>query len=487
VDISPTSIGHGLNTAHQFLLNIEPEPLAEAPFAIQIATLWVIFSVATVISFGTPGALGEFGGIVAHRLARRTATNAAPQFIDLLALMVVNLERFVRRYGLDLTFGEEYVIPSDIVRDTVVDVELSTGPPRASHRFAVIAAGIVLILLGAVTLIISMTQGLARLAIRPTLINAIAWTLVLWHLEGVAPLVKLAIDFPAIPASQIVAGLTITALVYAVLGSDLRGRAEINKTASVEVRAALLSALKPLEHLAESLWSIREVVAAFERRFPDSRWLTDFADDPRCSWQFNTVDHPDRWFRQVPHIAMILTVLVESRATFESSDPEPPRASSKPMDETAATEHLATFYTRMVEADSRIQKIFEEIVEKGYSHKLTTVLPGPVGHAWTHLVSCHFHRGLAESLPLATQPKWDGLYLPDHEELRALWRSAETSSERDIAAAETAHAIRRANSAAQAHLWQLAVTEKRIRVLIDAIEAMLSPRLLERLRQAIHK
>jgi hypothetical protein len=125
--------------------------------------------------------------------------------------------------------------------------------------------------------------------------------------------------------------------------------------------------------------------------------------------------------------------------------------------------------------------------EQGYSHKVPAVLPGHVGYAWFHLTNKRFHRGLAESLPLAGESAWYELYLSDADDIDEIWAAATSPAMRDVIAARTARAVLRASSAAHADLWQLVVTEQRVRMLIEAIGGMLNPRPLERLRQAVHK
>jgi hypothetical protein len=271
-----------------------------------------------------------------------------------------------------------------------------------------------------------------------------------------------------------------------MLGADLRGRAEINKIASVEVRKAILATQQPLTRVADALQEIRTIVAAYGRQWPDSAWLADVAGDQRCRWRFNTVDHPDRWFRRMPSINMFVRDVLEAESAHVDTG-RAGAAATRRAQRQAVADRLAALGKELTEAESRVQEHAQTITEQGYDHKLAAVLPGPVGHAWVHLTSRRFHRGLAQALPLAGEPDWYTQYFPYADRLRELWAEATTPGGRDFAAIQTGKAIRRANRAAHADLWQLAITEQRVRMLVDALGTMLHPRPLERLRQAVHK
>lgn len=489
MSLSWSLIEQWLAVAHDWLMRVEPEPLRQAPLPVRMAVLWAIATFASGMLGAAPSALGEVAAIGTHRLAWRVATHSAPVFIDLLAELTVGLERLIRRYGLDLQFGERYVAPVDVADDEPPSAaKLPAGPPRASHPLAIAGAGAFVALLTLAEALVAALRWVARLALRPSLTNLVAWAAVLWHLGWLAPIAAWAdrLTVPAVPLTQVIAVLTVAVLVYATLGADLRGRAEINKTASVEVRKALLAAQQPLNRVADALREIRTIVAAYARQFPDSAWLVEATGDQRCRWRFNTIDHPDRWFRRMPAVSMFVRDVLE--AEFSSVDAKRTHSTALLRGQRQImADRLATLAKEFTEAENRVHELAQTIAGQGYDHKLTAVLPGPVGHAWVHLTSRRFHRGLAQALPLAGAPDWYEHYFPNTKGLREMWAKATTRDGRDFAAAQIAQKIRRANNAAHADLWQLAITEQRVRMLVDSIGAMLHPRPLERLRQAIHK
>jgi hypothetical protein len=199
------------------------------------------------------------------------------------------------------------------------------------------------------------------------------------------------------------------------------------------------------------------------------------------------IDHPDRRLRRRPSMAMILNEIHANSETTTRWQDRARDAASVAERRTAAADRLAAVGKQLAEAETRIQEVVQQLADHGYDGKMYAVLPGPAGHAWIHLVSRHFHRGLALSLPLADDAAWLDRYLPGQDELRRLWTQAGSPHDRVDAAGLTTAAIREASRAAHADLWQLAVTEHRTRLLCHAISAMLNPRLLERLRQAVHK
>jgi hypothetical protein len=478
MNVSWSQVEQWLDVAHDWLIQIEPEPLRQAPLPVRLAVLWAIMAVASGTLKAMPSALGEVAAIGTHRLARRVATHSAPVFIDLLAALTVRLERLIRRYGLDLQFGERYVTPDDVADNEPSSVgNLPAGPPRASHPVAKIGAGAFLALLMLAEILAATLRWMARLAFRPSFTNLVAWTAVLWYVGWFAPLAAWAdrLTVPAVPLTQVIAVLTIAVLAYATLGSDLRGRSEINKTASVEIRKVLLAAQQPLSRVADALEETRTIVAAYARQFPDPAWLAQAFGDGDCRWRLNTIDHPDRWFRRMPSVAMFVRDVLEP----ESSAADAKHAHSAAILRTqrqVRTDRLATLAKELTEAESRVHELVQTITEQGFSHKLSAVLPGPVNHAWVHLTGRRFHRGLAQTLPLAGDPEWYAQYFPSEMELRRVWANATTPERRNLAAAHIAREIRRANGAAHADLWQLAVTEQRVRMLVEGIGAMLHPR-----------
>lgn len=469
-----------VHRAHDWLERLEPELIREAPAPVRLLVLWVIASLLVGAVAVLVGAVGELAAVAAHGILRLVATNSTPRLLDHLADLTVRLERLMRRIGIDLQFGEEYIRPGGLhaVRGEMVD-ELSAELPRVIRPLAAAATTLLgfLLAIGAVVTVVG--RDLAQLTFRVSLLNALTWTAVLWYLEWLAPIARWAERqaVPTISITQVAALLTMAVVAYAALGPDLRGRAEINKTASVEVRKALLAANQPLGVIAGALRRSRLVATTAARSFPERGWLSDVTGDPWAQWRFNTIDHPDRWFRRLPAKAPLLGA-VPLRPMLHAVDGG---QSPIPAADRGTTEQ------DLVDAVRRVDGLIETLDESGYLPKMQTVLPTPVGHVWSHLTSRQFHLGLVQKMCSPVEEDWSMRHLPHLPTVKVSWVDASTPAERDRAAAYTARAIRWANRSFQEDLWQLAITEHRVRMLVREVESMLNPRLMERLRQAVHK
>lgn len=472
---------------HSWLLQVEPAILRGSPLPLRVLVLWFIATIGTGMLLALPVLLGEAAAAAAHRVARLAATNSAPHLIDLLARLTVQLERVIRRYGLELPLGEKYGYAARGDIQPFLFADLPARSPRASHLLAFFAAAVVVPILTLGTLAAALIREIVGQALRFSAINLLAWTAVMWHLDWLAPIASRAarLALPDIALTQVVALATVLVVIYAAVGSDLRGRIEINKTASVEVRKALLSAHKPLGEIADSINGSYRLLVAHAREFPRPQWLAKVTGDPSSRWRFNTIDHPDRWFRQRPLIAALA-------AELEAGGPHGERerdifANALDRERTETTERLAVLIEHLGEATDQVDELARMIADAGYESKLSAVLPGSATYAWTHLTNARFALELVQSMALPGASEWDRRYCPSLSIAKEEWASADTAEERDSAAAYTAQLIRLATRSVHADLWQLAVTEHRVRMLRSAILSMLDPRPFERLRQAVHK
>lgn len=273
---------------------------------VAVRIIWEILrTILRILYGGIEGALRLLGRAANERSGSRGQASAV------LAIAVTALERTCDRTGVRrlIESGEEFEefdssgSPSDDDR-----VSKARGEPllqfietdlthlRVSGVMPVMArrgtAALILIL---ATVILVPPLLLWLTVKRNFLVLIVALVLCLWFYDQIpyvwsaftSFVVNLGLTIPQ--ASTVIATGTLIVIIYAALNSDVRARAEANKNASVECRAALLRLSDDLLELADDLIEVRESALSNIRIFPTEEEIERFTGRDDLVWRGATI------------------------------------------------------------------------------------------------------------------------------------------------------------------------------------------------------
>ncbi len=202
------------------------------------------------------------------------------------------------------------------------------------------------------------------------------------------------------------------ALIYAALvNSDVRGRAEVNKNASVACRTALLKSVRSLKDIAEQLTNIRTLGLVRLRAFPTEADLAQFSGRPDLVWS-GTRLLPEGagmpyWLRDLDDLGISSTAGI-----LEGFDDgvikKPPQASA-----VEAHAPILEAFAIASESTKTVHSHLDELRETGYYIKLDRVLTKLGAQYLIDLEENDFGLSrMSQLLPGDPSPWWESRFAP---------------------------------------------------------------------------
>jgi hypothetical protein len=320
---------------------------------------------------------------------------------------------------------------------------------------------------------------LMGVATRRTVPNAIIWLLLIWYFGWLDPVAtRLATwNWSQVQASQVAAilGLAVIGLA-AIIKSDVRGRVEFSKTASIECRKRLLQLRPHLLQLIEAEQRVRRLVARELVTFPDESVLEGLTGYHGLRWDKGRISdsNSEKCLSHQRHPNLV------PEPGFGNWRRHSSVASHQADDST--DRDLAT-----KEHYDAVKSALLELRDLGYYPKLVEVLP-PIGRSalsefeW----SDNWYWGLEGIASVKSSPKGHvarGDVSRYNPLLQWDWSTANTTKQVNSARRSTEAAIRRVIREARDDLWDGYKQSARVAALLNSIGRSQRERLIDRLKQ----
>lgn len=474
-------------------------PISAAwPLAIRAALVFLVLFISVRIVVGVVGFLSKLLIAASDKMlcyfGRGWDDIAGPDDITTFAPVFVQVESILHRLNLAGQFCYEPEFPieaetaSETPQEEASEAE-STSMTETEKRQLIEgssasgrASGIVLTFVRvASTLIFSL--GLA-----PTiaLFEGAVWlwrhkmTLVISALGAVWYAGKSASLLGAMSAVSNVLNLTVpvllatgtlVTLVYAALNSDVRGRAEVNKAASVACRTSMLQALPCLRAIGEHLTVAGYQASVHAKLFPTAANISAFAQREDLLWRGISLVPKDAKGRLSDDLFEPIVLPGPKADEILRTQAEEPHADPG--------EALVT-----------LESIFEQLRTSAYYSKLDRVV-GRIGVGYLEELGRH-RFGLDDVCRRSSTPWWEDRHVPSpthelREEFERLKNADPNSPELRKACQELHMLIRRTRSNMWRTRWQTAVNEARVNWLVRHVDSSLRPKTWERVRQFFGK
>ncbi len=313
-----------------------------------------------------------------------------------------------------------------------------------------------------------LTLGLVRIAFRRTIPNALIWLTVFWYIGWLAAVVRWVgeLDWQALQPSQVAAVLGLVVVAWAVIArSDIRGRVEFNKTASLEGRKCLALIRTQLHAVLIAERKVRDGVVGKLFPFPDKEQLVALTGHHGLHWSDNrltsseTCRHHDEVLGPQPWpVRAPLSRLVQRPLPTPGPGDEATRAAIEAM-----RQHI------------------KELRDQGYWYKVVEILP-PVARSglfeieWPDLPQ-HAEREKALN---SVDRMLDTSHAPH---VHTAWEIASTTEDLAAATGLAEREVRRRVNRVRDFLWDGYVVAARLDRLDHAIGRIRLERLVDRLKQ----
>jgi hypothetical protein len=313
--------------------------------------------------------------------------------------------------------------------------------------------------------------SLFAVCFRPTWPKFLALIAAVWYFFNPRSLPSL--QLPNVQLSTVIAALTLVVLVFALANSDIRGRAELNKVASVECRLMLHRSVRPLLRMSEAMEA--HAAARFDRfaDFPTRETAQLLLGRVDLVWIENRVYFSDAAARKNP-----LGFQVKELAGERDFD----REKDEEQHQSISNGYLGV----MADLDS--------VFEKGFGTKLDRV-SNRAAFSYLSRLYRDFDLPPEGTSPCNTDLLREHLGDRSLEELMASWtRDLSRSPSNPPTSGANQRILRdligHARSAARSEMrvcWDELVGARRARYVANYADDSLSPSLLERLRQFFGK
>lgn len=259
-------LGTLLTEVKDLLHRIAPDEFDALPFLLSLALHWGIARVTLEalvdILQGTARSIHATTCGILNLLAPQLPID----FTEPLALFLVKFEATMHRTRL-LRSRKAHILSSPRRRNLTIRPNLSPQPiTRRSNflRFVTMAPLVI------ITTALVAVGTVARNLVRPTPSNLMSWLATFWYLNLLHNPFQLAssIHLGDIQLSAILTIGALFAVIYSIINSDVRGRAELNKTASLACRTTLHGCTYPLLTVASALHEIRGHSSRRLQKFP---------------------------------------------------------------------------------------------------------------------------------------------------------------------------------------------------------------------------
>lgn len=291
-----------------------------------------------------------------------------------------------------------------------------------------------------------------------------------------------------VPLPVLVAIGTLLALIFVALNADVRGRAELNKLASVTCRTALHEAVPKILRIAGAYRAIRNLAMSRLDSFPTKPELFELTGREDLCW---------RLLRLLPLTASLVTEsaspLSVKLAQFSEDFIGPQWPPNISRNSIIRSEDILDHDATITRESRKLRKVFNRLYESGMTGKLNKALSLP---AWVFLLDLsdrRFGYDAIETICLDTDECWYHYALDksNSTQLREQWSSLANAAPNDPRLREEcidlSHLLRLTIYNMRSAYWHIAVDEYRLRYLAEAIESSLRPRLFDRIIQFFGK
>lgn len=467
------------------LYEIEPSWVPEQPLLVRLLLYYLAARVALTVLVAIIHGIGTVVLIAARWVLAATGTLLLFDVPDLVAVPFVRLQAMAA--GPLLSTPVRFRSRSSPL-PSIDPLDLPDPlPARAALRvFRRVAVALGLFSLGLLALGYLTLQAMLRP--RPATFCALLFAL--WFADLLGPLLAAVsrVRIGDVNLSVFVAAGTLLAVLYAALNSDLRGRAELNKTASLACRTALHASTNAMLDCAAALRAIRDTAVRQLSNFPTTEELRQLTGRDDLEW---------RLFGPLPRDAGGLNHGLREMPFFRRP------AVREYADEVLTTAKKRAHQARSLITEGDVQdhvdtlrdssrlitEKLDELHENGFTGKLDRVL----GQAGTALLAVTYGSGFGTTTVREVyepdgRTGTDGV-LSDRE--RHAWAMLTSVDPDEPVLREACRVLpRQLRTFLQARhraLWSVAVTEYQLRYLVAKIDKPLSPRLFERIRQAFGK
>lgn len=485
-----SELGNLLTEARSLLQRIEPHAFENLPFLLRLALYWGIArSTCEVLGDSLKGIIRAL-----HAATIGTLDFIAPHlpldFAEPLALFLVKFEATIHRTRLARS-RKALVLALPRRRNLSTHPTLSPQPiTRRSNFFRFFAMAPLVIMGGALATVVAAIRNLVKL----TPINLISWLAALWYLDLLRKPVELASSthLGDIKLSTLLAVGTLLAAICSVINSDVRGRAELNKTASLACRTTLHGCTYPLMTAANALHEIRNHFARTLQRFPRRHEVRRIAQGFDLEWRGRLllprgafpISHTWRSSKVLrPRlIRRFITEWVYVR-----------RPLRQPGDRMTTISDVKTYYSALESAQGAIIEKISNLRDSGMIGKVDRVLDRSGINILAIAHDDGFGKVEADALLAAGNLGWVDvtISIKDKEDLLDSWRSFRKVELDDPglrrACVDLTHELRRFIRIGHRRHWHAAVAEQRLIHLAESIDRSLRPQIFERMRQHFGK
>jgi hypothetical protein len=441
------------------------------------------------------------------------ATGTVQVFVTLLLWwLLACLDKFARfvLFGLVKPIAQAYVRLESLAfrlrlsHISVADIRISSKPPIVSPRernlpgspilFDPLSNGIRLVIGIPLATIASVTYAafqVVRGALRLRWRNLAALALALWYSSSFAPILEMLglIRLGDIQLSVIVASGTLFAVGYAAANSDVRGRAELNKTASLACRTTLHGCTNSLLTGATGLANIRVVGQTRLAQFPTKEELRSLTGRDDLTWLWTTL-LPVKANPLPPALSKIINLNDAQVKAIAAARREPPSGADSSVNLADAQQMM----TQIADARTTIERKLGDLKDTGFAGKVDRVLGASALGALIGVSHADFGAEPADVIVESLSTEWLHAAVPDskeRDELKATWvalaRREPDDAELRQACRSLSRLLRRFAREEHTRFWYAVLTEVRLRHVAETIDRSLRPRFVERIRQAFGK
>lgn len=351
-------------------------------------------------------------------------------------------------------------------------------------------ASITLITIGLPAAVFSGVFAIVRRLTRINILNIASAITTLWisdllHLRGIGGNLQLG----QIPVSTLVIFGTLLALVFVALNIDVRGKAELNKVASLTCRTALHETTPKLFRIASALCEVRSLAIKRLASFPTASELFELTGRDDLCWRSLSSRLLPVTASLVPESASPLSVKL-SQISECFVDPEFPQAI--PHNSIIRVEDISSQDLTLMRESKSVCDIINRLYESGMAAKLNKALSLPARYFLVDLYSRRFGSDTVDVVHLPADDQWyDILDQKRSAQLQDQWGTLADADPNDPhlrkGCIELKRELRSTLHCVRSSLWLLALDEYRLRYLAEAIDSSLRPRLFDRIRQLFDK
>jgi hypothetical protein len=497
VRIDVSALQGALSSFLAFLHNQEPTFIRQLALPLRLAALysitriaWVAFLLALAIVFTM---------VVRPTLSilRSSARWGNDERLTALARIYVRIEAFAMALGMPPTAIPQDEMPEEPHQYSPRRWEWITVRPQAIGGLRYL----LWYFIHSPFVVAFRSLSLIRVTIRylapRRMINIVAWLAVLTYVgllpQGLQLLQEIHFgDFiQKITLAHILAAGSIVVLLYVAIGSDIRGRAELNKNASFECRKTLHACQSMLEQAANILAFMRRCFIEELRYYPSVSGLQELTGRTDLVWHGSGIA-PKRIPRAVLRRWWWNTAFLDPAAQHPMLFPA---SHTRPLaHDTSYAARTLAIRASLNDLDTMatsFEKALTKLDNSGFSFKLRDVLSKRHLRILVYLERYHLGSITARNSLL---PK-DALCFPEDESSEILstdiWSELNDTADSDVtligAYDSLSQLIHQTARKARFKHWQMAVAEQYLRSLSWAIQKTLRPTVAERLRQAIGK